>query len=161
MGSLAKLGISYNSPLGPKSLLDLDLILTGNLLIWSQTHYHCATKSGNTQLHNRYLWGFVVILAARCHFGPIKTFSRNNQFHWKPTDWLSWCASASEKEIQASYFYALFLARSYTFKCDKNKMLFWVLMKRLLKKPSPCLFYGSSISEGWLCMCDSSSCKKS
>ena len=33
-------------------------------------------------------------------------------------------------------------------------MLFWVLTKRLLKKLSPRLFYGSSSSKGWLCMCD-------
>ena len=133
MGSLAKLGNSYNSPIGPKSLLDLDLILTGNLLIWSETRYHYATNSGNSQLHNRDLWIFVLILSARCHFGPIKTLSRNNQFHWKPSDWLSWCAFASEKQIKAQYFSAIFLAKSWNFKCDKNKMLFWILRKTLLK----------------------------
>ena len=99
--SLAKLGNCYNWPIRPKSSLDLDVIWTRNLLIWSQTHYHCATKSGKTQLHNRDLWFFVMILAARCRFGPIKTLSRNNQLQWKPADWLNWCAFASGKEMKA------------------------------------------------------------
>ena len=101
LGSLAKLGNCYNWPIGPKSLLDLDVILTGNLLIWSQTRYHCATKSGSSQLHNRDLWVFVTILAARCRFGPIKTLSRNNHFQWKPSDWIKGCAFGSEKEMKA------------------------------------------------------------
>ena len=101
LGSLAKLGSCSIWPIGTKSLLDLDLTLTGNLLIWSQTRYHCATRSGNTQLHNREFWVFVITLAARCSFGPIKTLSRNNQFQWKPSDWLNWCAFASEEEMKA------------------------------------------------------------
>ena len=85
LGSLAKLDNSYNRPIGPKSSLDLDVILTRNLLIRSQTRYHCATKSGNSQLHNKDLWAFVKILAARCHFVPIRTLSGNKKFHWKPS----------------------------------------------------------------------------
>ena len=112
LGSLAKLGNCYNWPIGPKSSLYLDVIWSRNLLIWSQTRYLYATKSGNSQLHNRGLLVFVIILAARCLFGPIKTLSRNNQFQWKPSDGLSWCAFASEKEIQAKYFSAIFLAKS-------------------------------------------------
>ena len=112
LGSLAKLGNSYDWPTGPKYLLDVDVIWTCNLLIWSQTRYHCATKSGNSQLHNRDLWVFVLILAALCLFGPIKTLSRNNQFHWKPSDRLRWCAFASEKEIKAHYVSDAFLAKS-------------------------------------------------
>ena len=99
--SLAKLGNCYNWPIRPKSSLDLDVIWTRSLLIWSLTRYHCATKSGKTQLHNRDLWFFVIILAARCRFGPIKTLSRNTHFQWKPSDWLNWCAFASEKEMKA------------------------------------------------------------
>ena len=100
LGSLAKLGNSYNWPSRQKLLLGLDVVLTRNLLIWSQTRYHCATKSGNSQLHNREIWDSVILLAARCHFGPIKTLSGNNQFQWKPSDWLSWSAFASEKEMK-------------------------------------------------------------
>ena len=159
LGFLPKLGNCYNSPIGTKSSLDLDLILTRNLLIWSQTRYPCATKSGNSQLHNRDLWVFVLILSARCHFGPIKTLSRNNQFHWKPSDRLSWCAFASEKEIKAHYFSAILLAKIQTFQWDITKILFWVQMKRLLKKRSPRFDYGSSSSKGWLCMCDWRACK--
>ena len=96
-GSLANLGNCYNWPIGPKSSLDLDVILTCNLLIWSQTRYHCATKSGNSQLHNRDLWVFVLILAALCLFGPIMTFWRSNHSHLKPSDWLSWCAFVSKQ----------------------------------------------------------------
>ena len=99
-GSLAKLGNRYNWTNGPKSSLDLDVIWSRNLLIWSQTRYHYATKSGNSQLHNRDLWVFVITLAARCHFGLIKALLRNNQFHLKPSDWLSWCAFGSEKEMK-------------------------------------------------------------
>ena len=109
LGSLAKLGNCYNWPIRQKSSLDLDVIWTHNLLIWSLTRYRCATKSRNTQLHNRDLWIFVIILSTRCHFVPIKTLSRNNQFHWKPSDWLSWCAFASEKEMKAHYFSAIIL----------------------------------------------------
>ena len=101
LGSLAKLGNWYNWSTGPKYLLDVDVIWKCNLLIWSQTRNHCATKSGNSQLHNRDLWVFVIIFAARCHFAAIKTVSRNNQFQWKPSHWYSWCAFASEKEIKA------------------------------------------------------------
>ena len=111
LASLAKLGNSYNWPIRQKFLLGLDVLLTRNFLIWSQTRYHCSTKSVNSQLHNRDLLVFVIILAARCLFGPIKTLSRNNQFQWKPSDGLSWCAFASEKEIQANYFSAIFLAK--------------------------------------------------
>ena len=101
LGSLAKLCNSYNWPFGPKSLLDLDLILTRNLLGWSQARYHYATKSGNSQLHNRDLWVFVLILPALCHFGPIKALWRSNQFHLKPSVWLNWCAFAAGKEMKA------------------------------------------------------------
>ena len=100
LGSLAKLGNSYNWPSRQKFLLGLDVVLTRNLLIWSQTLFHCATKSGNSPLHNRDLWISVIILAARCHFGLIKALLRNNQFHLKPSDWLSWCAFGSEKEMK-------------------------------------------------------------
>ena len=119
-GSLAKLGNCYNWPIGPKSSFDLDVIWTTNLLIWSQTCYHYATKSGNSHLHNRDLWVFVILIAARCQFGPNKTLSRNKQFHWKPSDWLSWWAFASEKQIKAQFFSAIFLAKIWNFKCDKN-----------------------------------------
>ena len=112
LGSLGKLGNCYNWTIGTKRSLDLDVIWTRNLLIWSQTRHQYATKPGNSQLHNRDLWIFVIILSARCHFGPIKTLSRNNQFHWKPSDWLSWCAFASEKQIKAQFFSAIFLAKS-------------------------------------------------
>ena len=112
LGSLAKLGNCYNWTIGTKLSLGLDVIWTRNHLIWSQTRYQYATKSGNSPLHNRDLWIFVLILSARCHFGPIKTLSRNNQFHWKPSDWLSWCAFASEKQIKAQFFSAIFLAKS-------------------------------------------------
>ena len=111
LSSLAKIGNCYNWPIRPKQLLDVDVIWTCNLLIWSQARYRFATKSGNSQLHNRDLWVFVLILSARCHFGPIKTLSRNNQFHRKPSDRLSWCAFASEKEIKAHCFSAILLAK--------------------------------------------------
>ena len=101
LSSLAKLSNCYNWPIRPKSSIDLDVIWTRNLLIWSHTRYHCATNSGSSQLHNRDLWVFVIILAARCRFDPIKTLSRNNQFQWKPSDWLNWCAFGSEKEMKA------------------------------------------------------------
>ena len=132
LGSLAKLGNCCNSPIRRKSSLELDVIWTRNFLIWSQTRYYWATKSFNSQLHNRDLWIFVILLAARCHFGLIKNLSRNNHFDPQPSRWLSWCALASEKEIKAHYFSAIFLTKSWKFKCD-NSSIFWVLIKSLLK----------------------------
>ena len=89
--SLAKIGSCYNWPIRQKSSIDLDVIWTRNLLIWSQTRYLYATKSCfNPPLHNRDSWISVIKLAARCHFGSIKTFSRNNQFERQPSNWLSW-----------------------------------------------------------------------
>ena len=108
LGSFAKLGNCQNWPIRRTSSLDLVVIWTRNLLTWSQTRYHWATKSVNWHLHNRDLWIFVILLAARCHFGPIKNLSRNNQFDRQPSDWLSWCAFDSEKEIKAHYFSAIF-----------------------------------------------------
>ena len=101
LSSWAKLGNCYNWPIRRKSSLDLEVIWTRNLLIWSQTRYHCYTKSCISKLHNRDLWSFVINLAARCHFGPIRNLSRNNQFHRQPSHWYSWCAFVSEKEIKA------------------------------------------------------------
>ena len=96
--SLAKIGNCYNWPIRPKSSIDLDVIWTRNLLIWSQTRYLYATKSSfNAHLHNRDSWISVIKLAARCHFGSIKTLWRSNHFHLKPSDWLSWCAFVSEE----------------------------------------------------------------
>ena len=94
LGSLAKLGNCYNWPIGTKSSLDLDVILTRNILIWSQTLYHWATKSGNSQLHNRVLRIFVILLAARCHFGPIKILF----CFWKgDQSWLIFCYIFNEE----------------------------------------------------------------
>ena len=87
--SLAKLGNYHNWPIRRKSLLDLDVIWTRNLLNWSQTLYHWAKKSVHSQLHNRDFWIFVILFAARCLFGPIKNLSRNNQFDRQPSDWLN------------------------------------------------------------------------
>ena len=101
LGSLAKLGNWYKLTTRQKSALDLNVVWTRKLRIWSQTRYHCAMKSFTSQLHNRELWTFVMIIAARCNFGPIKNLSRNNQFDPQPSHWLSWCAFASEKEIKA------------------------------------------------------------
>ena len=112
LSSLAKLGNCHNWPIRRKSSLDLDVNWTRNLLIWSQTLYHFATKSVKSLLHNRDLWIFVILLAARWHFGPIRNLSRNNQFDRQPSDWLSCCALASEKEIKAHYFSAIFLTKS-------------------------------------------------
>ena len=112
LGSLAKVGNCCNWPLRRKFLLELDVIWIRNLLIWSQTRYHWATKSFSSQLHNRDLWIFVILLAARCHFVPIKNLSRNNQLDPQSSDWMSWCAFASEKEIKAHYIPALFLTKS-------------------------------------------------
>ena len=112
LGSLAKLGNFHNWPIRRKSSLDILVIWTRNILIWIQTLYNLATKSVNSQLYNRGLWIFVILLAARCHFVPIKNLSRNNQFDPQPSDWLSWCAFASEKEIKAHYIPALFLTKS-------------------------------------------------
>ena len=145
LGSLGKLGNCYNLTIGPNSSLDLDVILTRNLLIMSQTRYHCATKYGSSQLHNRDLWIFVILLAARCHFGPIKNLSRNNHFHWEISDWLGWCAFASEKEIKAHCFSAIFLAKIWKLKCDKNKMLFRVPMKSLEKNVLLSWFTGHQV----------------
>ena len=97
LGSLAKLGNCCNSPIRRKSSLELDVIWTRNLMIWSQTSYRCAKKCLAThKCTTEILWIFVILLAARCLFGPIKTLSRNNQFQWKSSDWLNWCAFASE-----------------------------------------------------------------
>ena len=48
--SLAKLGNCYNWRIRRKSSLDLDVIWTRNVLIWSQTCYHYSAKSGNSLL---------------------------------------------------------------------------------------------------------------
>ena len=90
LGSLAKLGSWHNWPIRQKSSLDLDVIWTRKLLIWIPTRYHCSAKSCISKLHNRDLWSFVINLAARCHFGPIRNLSRNNQFHRQPSHWLSY-----------------------------------------------------------------------
>ena len=82
--SLTKLGNYHNWPIWRQSSLDLVVIWTRNLLIWRLTLYHLATKSVNSQLHNRDLWIFVILLAARCHFGLIKNLSRNNQIDRQP-----------------------------------------------------------------------------
>ena len=109
--SLVKLGNCYNWPIWRKSSLDLDVIWTRNVLIWSQTRYNYATNSCKSKLHNRDLWVFVILLAARSHLGPMKTVSRNNQFQWKPSDWLSWWAFAFEKEIKAHYVSDIFFSK--------------------------------------------------
>ena len=124
LGSLAKLGNCYNWPVGPKSSIYLDVIWSRNLLIWSQTRYLYATKSGNSQLHNRDLWVFVIILAARGQFGPNKTLSRNYQFHWKPSDWLSWWLLLLKRRSKPTIFLLYFWQRVKRSSVIKTKYCF-------------------------------------